>query len=283
MKLPTGMDVPVYVKDDFPRFLQGDVHAAGDEGKHERDLHRVRVGHGLVRSVRGRSAVEPTSCGSSACSGSASQDSRCRLADRDGLPIVRPRPQDVFITRLHVRYDAAHFPEDLVFQETADRTNFQGRYVLRHAWKGERLVRGRRPLSRRAAAAPRARGADAGVADRLGHQRDPQGDGPGQRRTRTGPGEVVAEDLERLVNGTSASACGHSRARTREAVASGGGAPRALRMQTGGTEKAFSGRRPPASSADTRTRGPRSRNARNPLVLAVGANVVDVVHDPFTP
>jgi hypothetical protein len=45
--------------------------------------------------------------------------------------------QDVFVTRLHVRYDAEHFPEDLVFQETADRTNFQGRYGLRHAWKGE--------------------------------------------------------------------------------------------------------------------------------------------------
>ena len=41
------------------------------------------------------------------------------------------------MTRLHVRYDAAHFPEDLVFQETADRTNFQGRYVLRHEWTGE--------------------------------------------------------------------------------------------------------------------------------------------------
>ena len=39
----------------------------------------------------------------------------------------------MFLTRLHVRYDDAHFPEDLVFQETADRTNFQGRYVLRHA------------------------------------------------------------------------------------------------------------------------------------------------------
>jgi hypothetical protein len=43
---------------------------------------------------------------------------------------------NVFISRLHVRYDQAHFPEDLVFQETADRTNFQGRYVLRHAWTG---------------------------------------------------------------------------------------------------------------------------------------------------
>jgi hypothetical protein len=41
-----------------------------------------------------------------------------------------------FVTRLHVRYDAAHFPEDLAFMETRDRENFQGRYVLRHPWKG---------------------------------------------------------------------------------------------------------------------------------------------------
>jgi hypothetical protein len=46
------------------------------------------------------------------------------------------QPPNVFLSRLHVRYDSAHFPEDLVFQETADRANFQGRYVLRHAWAG---------------------------------------------------------------------------------------------------------------------------------------------------
>ena len=47
-----------------------------------------------------------------------------------------PQAQNVFVTRLHVRYDGAHFPEDLVFQETGDRDNFQGRYVLRHLWTG---------------------------------------------------------------------------------------------------------------------------------------------------
>ena len=31
-----------------------------------------------------------------------------------------------FLTRLHVRYDRAHFPQDLVLQETADRVNFSG-------------------------------------------------------------------------------------------------------------------------------------------------------------
>ena len=35
-----------------------------------------------------------------------------------------------------MRYDRAHFPEDLVFQETGDRTNFQGRFVMRQPYTG---------------------------------------------------------------------------------------------------------------------------------------------------
>ncbi len=50
---------------------------------------------------------------------------------------VKGGAQDVFVTRLHVRYDKEHFPEDLVFQETGDRQNFQGRYVIRHPFRGE--------------------------------------------------------------------------------------------------------------------------------------------------
>jgi hypothetical protein len=51
---------------------------------------------------------------------------------------IAPSPaQNVFVTRLHLRYDRDHFPEDLVFQETGDRQNYQGRYVIRHPFKGE--------------------------------------------------------------------------------------------------------------------------------------------------
>ncbi|HET9250735.1 MAG TPA: DUF2330 domain-containing protein [Candidatus Eisenbacteria bacterium] len=50
--------------------------------------------------------------------------------------------QPVFVTRLHVRYDRAHFPEDLVLQQTGDRSNFQGRFVIRHPWKGDAECRG---------------------------------------------------------------------------------------------------------------------------------------------
>ena len=47
-----------------------------------------------------------------------------------------PMPQNVFLTRLHGRYDAAHLPEDLTFQETTDRSNFQALDILRHPWNG---------------------------------------------------------------------------------------------------------------------------------------------------
>jgi len=65
--------------------------------------------------------------------------------DRDLTPTqrrtMRPRPQpqaqNVFVTRLHVRYDAKSFPEDLKFHETGDKSNFQGRYIMRHPYKGD--------------------------------------------------------------------------------------------------------------------------------------------------
>ena len=48
---------------------------------------------------------------------------------------IAPQPaQNVFVSRLHVRYDSQNFPEDLMFQETGDRQNYQGRYVIRHPW-----------------------------------------------------------------------------------------------------------------------------------------------------
>jgi hypothetical protein len=44
---------------------------------------------------------------------------------------------DVFLTRLHLRYDAEHFPDDLRFRVTENRGHFQIRYALREPWRGE--------------------------------------------------------------------------------------------------------------------------------------------------
>ena len=58
------------------------------------------------------------------------------IASDDDQPFQPTGGAGAFVTRLHVRYDAAHFPEDLAFMETKDRENFQGRYVLQHPWQG---------------------------------------------------------------------------------------------------------------------------------------------------
>lgn len=44
--------------------------------------------------------------------------------------------RDVFITRLHLSYDQS-YQSDLMFEVTDNRENYQGRYVIRHPWKGE--------------------------------------------------------------------------------------------------------------------------------------------------
>ncbi len=58
------------------------------------------------------------------------------------LPI-RPMPpgmgggaQPVLLTRLHVRYTANTFPEDLMFTQTKDRQNWQTRYVIQNPYAG---------------------------------------------------------------------------------------------------------------------------------------------------
>jgi len=52
-------------------------------------------------------------------------------------PVAPVNAQPVMLTRLHVRYSPQTFPEDLMFQETKDRQNFQTRYVIRQPWKGD--------------------------------------------------------------------------------------------------------------------------------------------------
>ena len=118
VKLPSGDEVPLYVKASF-----GDFYKAMFE-------HQVAAEHGSAVFLEyawdmnwcDPCAADPLS------TDELSKLGAFWLAD---TPIAAPS-RNAFVTRLHVRYDRAHFPEDLMLQETADRENFQGRYVLRH-------------------------------------------------------------------------------------------------------------------------------------------------------
>jgi hypothetical protein len=129
VKLPSDMDIPVYVKGRFRDFYQA--------------MFSHQVAKENMSTIFTEYAWDMGWCDPCAANPLSAEELRKLgvfwLADAapSGIRQTRPMPQNVFVTRLHVRYDAAHFPEDLVFQETADRTNFQARYVLHHEWKGE--------------------------------------------------------------------------------------------------------------------------------------------------
>ena len=123
VKLPSDMDLPVFLKDrsEFGRFYKS---------MFARQLEKQGGSVVFTEYAWDTGWCDP--CASDPLSGDELRQLGVFWQDSAG-----PRTTGTYITRLHVRYDAAHFPEDLVFQETADRTNFQGRYVLRHAWSGE--------------------------------------------------------------------------------------------------------------------------------------------------
>jgi hypothetical protein len=127
VRLPSDAEVPLFVKDDFADFYK----AMFTQQVKKQDMRAVFLEYAWDMAWCDPCAADPLSA-----------DELRQLGvfwtERRGpRPDVMQGAQDVFLTRLHLRYDAAHFPEDLVFQETADRQNFQGRYILRHPWKGK--------------------------------------------------------------------------------------------------------------------------------------------------
>lgn len=136
VKLPTDMDVPLYVKEDFGPFYKSMFE---NQTKKENET-AVFLEYAWDMNWCDPCAADPLSDKELKELGVYWINER-PTGRPTGRPIRRPggksQARDVFVTRLHVSYDAEHFPEDLMFKETGDRSNFQGRYVLRHPYSGE--------------------------------------------------------------------------------------------------------------------------------------------------
>jgi len=127
VRLPGDKEVPVFVKDDFGRFYH--------------DLFTYQTNRQGMRVVFLEYAWDMGWCDPCAADPLSREELRelgvYWLSEPQPRPWGAPGPApDVFLTRLHLRYDQAHFPEDLIFQETGDRSNFQGRYIIRHPFSG---------------------------------------------------------------------------------------------------------------------------------------------------
>lgn len=119
VKVPSDAEIPVYVKDEF-----SDFYKAMFQTSYTREGRNVA----FLEYAWDMGSCDP-------CSAEPLSPEELRQA---GVFWIRPEmPNNVFITRLHVRYTRDKFPEDLMFQQTNNRSLFQGRYILRHPYTGE--------------------------------------------------------------------------------------------------------------------------------------------------
>jgi len=125
VKVPSNAELPVHVRDDF-----GNVYRAlFDEQARREELRAV-----FTEFFWDMSWCDP--CAADPLTPAELREAGVFWVDAPGASAPRTAALPVMVTRLHLRYTRETLPEDLVFQQTADRQNFQARYVLRHAWAG---------------------------------------------------------------------------------------------------------------------------------------------------
>lgn len=117
--VPTDAEIPVFVKNEFAAFYK-----AMFSNVHNREGKKVA----FLEYAWDMGSCDP-------CSAEPLNREELKKA---GVFWLKPNlGNNVFITRLHIRYARNTFPEDLMFQETSNQEFFQGRYILRHPFTGE--------------------------------------------------------------------------------------------------------------------------------------------------
>jgi hypothetical protein len=124
IKVPSDVAIPTYVKGSFAEFYK----ATFDRAVERTDMQVVFQEYAWDLRWCDPCAADPLSA-----------EDLTKLGARwvAGAGSLSASGQQVFATRLHVRYDRAHFPEDLMLMETRDNTTFQGRYILQHPFFGK--------------------------------------------------------------------------------------------------------------------------------------------------
>ena len=132
VKIPTGAEIPEYVKSEF-----GSFYKAAFQKVYEREQKKVA----FLEYAWDTGNCDP--CSSEPPTPAELKDAGVFWGNNsESMPpnssFRRPMPSsNTFITRIHVRYTRNKFPEDLMFQETGNQENFQGRYVTNHPFKGD--------------------------------------------------------------------------------------------------------------------------------------------------
>ncbi len=120
-KIPSDVNIPEFVEDDFGNFYL-DMFAHGYE-REDRDA--VFLEYAWDMAWCDPCAADPLSEEELKRAGVFWLDDSANF----GAP-------NVYLTRMHLRYTSETHPEDLMFEVTENRENFQGRYILQRPFEG---------------------------------------------------------------------------------------------------------------------------------------------------
>jgi hypothetical protein len=117
VEMPTGQEIPEFVKNEFGKFYKSTFQKSYEQANKKVAFLEY--------------AWDVSNCDPCTTTPPTSEELKSAgvfwQKEENSLP--------TYITRLHVRYDRAHFAEDLTFQETKNTTNFQGRYVMTRPYR----------------------------------------------------------------------------------------------------------------------------------------------------
>jgi hypothetical protein len=140
VKLPSNVDIPPYTRGEFAQ-----VYKALFEAQSRREDYRVVWTEYFWDMAWcdpcAANPLSPEELRSAGVFWLEGDEPPIGVAPGTSPPVSKARgaagAQPVMLTRLHLRYTPDTLPEDLMFQETQDKQNFQARYVLHHPWKGD--------------------------------------------------------------------------------------------------------------------------------------------------
>lgn len=131
-KIPTDKNIPTFLTDNFGQFYKD----AFDKAYNRNGKNTVFLEYSWDLSSSNYTKCDPCSTTPPTYAEikdagvfwtSPGYDNGWGGADYNG---------ELFMTRLHVKYDREHFPQDLFFQTTPNKENFQGRYIMTHPVQG---------------------------------------------------------------------------------------------------------------------------------------------------
>ena len=129
-KIPSELEIPSYLKDEFEGFYKDMFSNEVKKNK----MSAVFTEYAWDMSWCDPCAAEPLTDAELRSLGVWWAKPGTNVQNKDRF--MPQGAQNVFVTRLHARYNAESFPNDLNLQVTNDRNNFQARYIMRHPYTG---------------------------------------------------------------------------------------------------------------------------------------------------